>query len=73
MIAELHKGFKRYPDGREKCLPNSAGNTEYRRRRDFMYDRDKGICCVCSLKNIQQRRGYICSRQKQGARRWKPR
>ena len=37
-------------DGREVCQTTSYGRQEYKRRRNAMYDRDKGICCICGTK-----------------------
>ena len=39
--------YKVLRDGREICRKGSAGLAEYKRRRDVMYDRDNGVCCVC--------------------------
>ena len=39
--------YKVLRDGREICRKSSAGLEEYKRRRDLMYERDSGICCVC--------------------------
>jgi hypothetical protein len=39
--------FKTYPDGREVCLNTRSGRFEYARRREEMYWRDNGICCIC--------------------------
>ena len=30
------------------CLSTTAGKAEYRRRREFCWDRDRGICILCS-------------------------
>ena len=44
------EAVKVFPDGREVCNGRTAaGVREYRRRREFMYARDKGICCICEL------------------------
>jgi hypothetical protein len=37
-------------DGREVCRKSIPGREEYKRRREQMYDRDKGICCICHEK-----------------------
>lgn len=37
----------RHEDGREICTNTHAGRKEYRTRRDYMWDRDEGICCIC--------------------------
>ncbi|ADV83857.1 hypothetical protein AciPR4_3099 [Terriglobus saanensis SP1PR4] len=34
-------------DGREICTETAHGRAEYRRRRDAMWSRDHGICCIC--------------------------
>lgn len=45
----IDAAFKRYKDGREVCLKTTRGLAEYRRRRDYMYKRDNGLCCICNL------------------------
>lgn len=41
---------KTYRDGREVCNDDTAaGRAEYARRREEMWERDKGICCICLL------------------------
>ena len=39
-----------FPNGREVCRNTSAGIKEYRSRREFIYHRDGGICCICGRK-----------------------
>ena len=34
-------------DGREVCTKTPRGLREYKRRRELMYIRDKGMCCIC--------------------------
>jgi hypothetical protein len=43
------------PDGREICNKTPAGKREYHRRITLMFDRDKGICCLCGqpLRDIE--------------------
>jgi len=40
--------FKMMPGGRQVCLSTTAGNAEYRRRREEVWDRDRGQCVLCS-------------------------
>ena len=47
---ELTDSLKIYSDGREVCRNNAAGKREYASRREQMYDRDHGICCICKRK-----------------------
>ena len=35
---------RKFPDGREVCLDNEAGQEEYKRRTMEMHDRQNGIC-----------------------------
>ena len=41
------KGVTRKPNGNEVCDKSRAGREEYRRRREAVWDRDRGICCLC--------------------------
>ena len=34
---------------REICDKSKAGREEYRRRREAVWDRDRGTCCLCGL------------------------
>lgn len=38
--------YKRYRDGREVCLENTAGRLEYKARVTAMRLRQHGICCL---------------------------
>lgn len=49
MIRE-ESGIRTYPSGREVCTNTKEGREEYRRRREQMYWRDKGECCICGEK-----------------------
>lgn len=40
-------GVKVFPDGREICGKDAAGQREYRRRRLLMRDRQNELCCLC--------------------------
>ena len=40
---------KVYDDGREVCLSNAAGRTEYDSRRDRMADRQGKRCAICNF------------------------
>jgi 5-methylcytosine-specific restriction endonuclease McrA len=41
--------YKTRRGGREICDKSPAGREEYARRREFCWDRDRGICCLCGL------------------------
>lgn len=41
--------FKTMPGGREICLSTTAGKAEYRRRREEVWDRDRGVCVLCGI------------------------
>lgn len=41
--------FRIFRDGREVCLNTNRGRNEYKRRREAMYERDHGECCICGL------------------------
>lgn len=51
MSAELilDGAVKKYRDGREVCLKNSAGREEYNRRIAEMSARQRDLCCLCGL------------------------
>jgi len=36
-----------FRDGREVCTKTPRGLAEYKRRREEMYERDRGMCCIC--------------------------
>lgn len=36
-----------FPDGREVCASNMAGNAEYLRRTEEMWERQHGCCAIC--------------------------
>lgn len=38
---------RRMKDGREICSKSAAGRREYASRLEDMWDRDRGICCLC--------------------------
>lgn len=38
--------YKQYRDGRQVCLENTAGRTEYKARVQAMRLRQHGICCL---------------------------
>lgn len=38
-----------YPNGREVCSSSQAGRAEYRRRREYLWDLHRGLCCLCGL------------------------
>jgi hypothetical protein len=40
--------FHTFRDGREVCFHTQAGRREYAKRRDEMWHRDGGICCICN-------------------------
>lgn len=40
---------RQYPNQREVCCNIPKGLIEYKRRRDEMYERDRGVCCLCGL------------------------
>lgn len=37
------------PEKREVCSKTSAGLREYKHRRELMWIRDAGICCICGI------------------------
>jgi hypothetical protein len=39
--------FRTMKDGREICSNTAAGRREYQARREAMWFRDSGICCLC--------------------------
>jgi hypothetical protein len=39
--------FRTMKDGREICNSTAAGKREYDRRKQQMWERDKGLCCLC--------------------------
>src|ERR1700676_116092 len=39
---------KKTEDGREICLQNDAGRHEYKRRKALMWQRQNGLCSLCS-------------------------
>ena len=44
----INDTYRKFPDGREVCLPNKKGRDEYRRRREQMVWRQGGVCaCGC--------------------------
>src|ERR1700683_2815048 len=43
----LREPYKAHRGGREVCGKDAAGRAEYNRRREFCWDRDRGICCLC--------------------------
>src|SRR5271155_1911921 len=51
----MHKGpikkhhYRVMPDGREICNSSTAGREEYKQRREYVWDRDRGTCCLCQL------------------------
>lgn len=45
--ARRQPAFFIYPGGREVCTDSPQGRAEYDRRRQAMYYRDHGFCCVC--------------------------
>lgn len=48
MIPEIvDDTFRRFPDGRQICLPNRKGREEYRRRREAMAQRQGWYCPDC--------------------------
>ena len=46
-IKQRKPAIKIYRDGREVCNDSREGIAEYKRRRDVMWNRDKGVCCLC--------------------------
>lgn len=44
---ETKPAVKVFPGGREVCQKTPAGDAEYKRRIEEMWDRDNGICCIC--------------------------
>ncbi len=55
-MTQLTISTKIYRDGREVCLKTHAGQVEYKRRREQMYERDKGMCCICGgkIRSLQE-------------------
>lgn len=48
MSYEIINGcFRRYADGRECTLDNTAGRAEYQRRTDDMAERQSNFCAIC--------------------------
>ena len=43
------ESVKIFPDGREVCLPNAAGNAEYKQRTEQMSVRQAYLCALCGL------------------------
>ncbi len=43
----VNGAVRRYPDGREVCLDNTAGRAEYIKRTKLMYQRQAGLCSRC--------------------------
>lgn len=41
--------FRTMADSREICSSSQAGRAEYQRRREAIWDRDRGACCLCGL------------------------
>lgn len=48
-IVSETKAVTIYRDQREICHGTRAGRAEYQRRREAIWDRDRGICCLCGL------------------------
>jgi hypothetical protein len=46
-IVEKTPALIRYADGRERCRLTHAGRLEYARRKQAMFLRDGGLCCLC--------------------------
>jgi len=46
-MIQLTVSTKIFPDGREVCRNTKQGKSEYIRRREQMYERDRGVCCLC--------------------------
>lgn len=44
---EKGQAVKKYPSGGEVCLPNAAGDAEYKRRTEVMWSRQNRICAMC--------------------------
>jgi hypothetical protein len=42
-----HNSVRKYPDGREVCCSTPQGRAEYERRKWLMFERQKGLCCIC--------------------------
>lgn len=47
--------FRLYPDGREVCLENAAGQVEYRIRTVQMFERQKRVCGLEASGNCMYR------------------
>lgn len=43
----LGGAVRKYPDNREVCQNNTAGDREYERRIQAMFERQDGVCCLC--------------------------
>jgi hypothetical protein len=46
-LRRKHEAIKVFPCGREVCSASKAGQLEYQRRTELMYERDNGVCCIC--------------------------
>lgn len=43
----ISKPYKVLAGGREVCGKSAPGRAEYQRRREAVWDRDRGRCCLC--------------------------
>lgn len=46
-VYAIEDGVQTFPDGREACLPTTAGRREYKRRTKKMAERQGLRCAIC--------------------------